>query len=138
MRIEQFNNKRNCGIDALRILSMLYVLILHTLGKGGILKTVEPGSMQFAAAWFLEMIAYTAVDIFALISGYVSFKQKEKKVNYANYVMLWLQVVSYGIAITVIGKLIIPSTVGKKDLFLCLFPVLSNPLLLVKGINQPH
>ena len=117
---------RNYGIDTLRILSMLYVLILHTLGKGGILKTAVPGSIQFAAAWFLEMIANTAVDIFALISGYVSFCQKEKKVNYANYVMLWLQVVSYGIAISVVGKMIIPTAVGKKDLLLCFFPVLSN------------
>jgi len=119
-------NTRNYGIDLLRILSMFYVLILHSLGKGGILKTVEPGSAQFAAAWFLEVVAHTAVDIFALISGYVSYRPKYKKVNFTNYVMLWLQVVSYGIVISIIGKILIPAAVTKKDLLLTIFPVLND------------
>ena len=70
-------NKRNYGIDFLRILAMFFVVILHSLGKGGLLDNTVVDSPQYKLVWFMEVCAYCAVNIFALISGYVSFKQKE-------------------------------------------------------------
>ena len=46
-------NKRNYGIDSLRILSMFYVVILHTLGHGGLLESVKDGTNQFILVWTL-------------------------------------------------------------------------------------
>lgn len=42
--------RRNYGIDLLRIVSMFYVVILHSLGIGGVLKSAVPGSSQFEVA----------------------------------------------------------------------------------------
>ena len=54
---------RNYGVDFLRILSMFFVIILHCLGKGGVLDAAQPGTVQYASAWFLETFAYCTVDI---------------------------------------------------------------------------
>lgn len=85
--------KRNYGIDLLRFLSMFFVLILHSLGDGGLLKGTVFGSVHFKTVWFMEIGAYAAVNIFGLISGYVMYKQKEHKI--ANYIKLWLTCVIY-------------------------------------------
>ena len=72
---------RNYGIDLLRILSMVFVIVLHSLGQGGILSASVSQSSQYKAAWLLEIIAFCAVDIFGLISGYVSYN-KTTKIKY--------------------------------------------------------
>lgn len=96
---------RNYGIDLLRIVSMLMVVILHVLGQGGILKTAETLSAQYEIAWFLEILCYCAVNCYALISGYVGVEANYK---YSNIAYIWLQVVFYGAGIAFIGALISP------------------------------
>ena len=91
--------KRNVGIDLLRIVSMWMVVILHILGKGGVLETTNTMSLNYSVAWLLEIAAYCAVDCYALISGYVGIKSKHKA---SGVVSLWLQVTFYSVLITVI------------------------------------
>ena len=78
--------ERNYGIELLRILAIVFVLMLHILGRGGVypytgsnIATSERAA-NYAVAWTLETAAYGAVDLFALISGFVcagsSFKLK--------------------------------------------------------------
>lgn len=118
--------ERNYGIDLLRIVSMFYVILLHALGQGGVLKTVAPNSMQYMASWFLEVFSYGAVNIFALISGFVSYSDYPKKLKPTHYAMLWCQIVFYGVSVTIISQLISPSVVTKKDFLAALFPVTNN------------
>ncbi|MDE5539382.1 MAG: acyltransferase [Bacilli bacterium] len=116
-------DKRNYGIDFLRILSMLFVVILHCLGRGGVLNTVILNSSQYKLAWFLEIVAYCAVDIFALISGYVAYTGKEKNTDYSKYIVLWLQVVFYGLLVTLIFNIWHPELVTSKDYLFAVLPV---------------
>ncbi len=115
--------KRNYGIDLLRIIAMFYVIVLHSLGMGGVLQASNPGSAQYAVAWFMELSAFCAVNIFALISGYVCYSEREKKTNYSNYLMIWLQVVTWGAAVTLLCMLFFPARASKKDLLTVLLPV---------------
>ena len=101
----QEEDTRNYGIDMLRLIAMFFVVVLHCYGQGGILSTVVVDSQQYKIAWFIEIVAYCAVDIFALISGYVSYTEKEKRINYSKYLNLWFQVVFYGLLMIVDGKL---------------------------------
>ena len=119
-------NERNYGIDLLRIISMFFVVILHCLGQGGILQSVAINSIQYKFAWFIEICAYCAVNIFALISGYVSYTDKEKKVKYSNYINIWLQIVFYGLLVTLIFDIINPLLVSTKDYLIVLFPFTNN------------
>lgn len=118
--------KRNYGIDLLRLVSMFYVVVLHVLGKGGILKAAEAGTAQYELSWFVELWAYGAVNIFGIISGYVGFSEKEKKFNYANYLTMWLQVVVYGVGASLVFYLIDPELVTRTELWKMCFPVTND------------
>ena len=114
---------RNYGVDFLRILSMFFVIILHCLGKGGVLDAAQPGTIQYASAWFLETFAYCTVNIFGLISGYVGYSDVPKKTKYSSWILMWLQVVFYGVVLTGVFELIMPEAVSKKDFFEMFLPV---------------
>lgn len=87
---------RNYGIDFLRMISMIMIVMLHTLGHGGILRSVSFLSVHYQIAWLLEVIAFGAVNTYAMISGFVSVDSHFK---ISNILILWLQVLFYGILI---------------------------------------
>ena len=114
--------QRHYGIDALRILSMFLVVILHVLGFGGVLYNATPFSSTFVVGWVLETVAMCSVNCYGLISGYVGIKAKYR---YSNLVLLWLQVWLYSVGITLIFWLIDPGSVPSSQLLRCFFPVAS-------------
>ena len=89
--------KRNYGIDLLRIVATFMIIVLHILGAGGIVRTLDSSSSIYVTAWFLEFLAYCAVNCYALISGYVCVHSKFKL---SSILLLWLQVASTTLAIT--------------------------------------
>ena len=104
---------------------MSYVIILHSLGHGGVLASVAEGSTQFKAAWFLEIWAYGAVDIFALTSGYVVNIKKDTKSFLNSYFVLWLEVVFYSL-VCVCSLKAMSFDISKKDFIEAVFPVFNN------------
>lgn len=112
-------SQRNYGIDLLRIISMLMIIILHILGHGGVLKNTPLLSYRYEVAWFLETASYCAVNCYALISGYVAIKSRFK---YSNIVCLWLQVAFYTVLIATVMAIISP-TLGKAEVLSAFFPV---------------
>lgn len=90
---------KNIGIEILRIISMLMVLFLHVLGQGGVYPyaaIADAHPANHPTAWFMETAAFGAVDLFALISGYVGYKSKFKT---SRYLKTWLLVVFWGVLI---------------------------------------
>lgn len=116
--------KRNYGIDLLRILSMLFVVLLHSYGQGGILANVTPGTMQYKCSWMVEIIAFCAVNIFALISGYVMYDKKDIKLS--SYINLWFQVVFYGLIVTLIFDIADTTVATRSDYIRSILPVTKN------------
>ncbi len=118
--------KRNYGIDLLRLVAMFFVLILHTLGQGSLLYATEFRSHQYLIAWFGEVAAYCGVDIFALISGYVAYSGRPKKYSFGRYIELWLRVVFLGVLISAAAMLFFPETASVKTLVSSILPVSSG------------
>ena len=116
--------ERNYGVDALRILAMLMVVVLHILGIGGVLDVCEPLSSQYATAWFLEAACYCSVNCYALISGYAGIGASYK---YSNICLLWLRVVFYTLSITLLFGIFMPEAVGRTIILKALFPVMKSP-----------
>lgn len=113
--------ERNRGIDLLRIISMLMIVTLHTLGHGGILDATERFSVNYGIAWFLETMVTCAVNCYALISGYVGIRAR---FQYSNIVYLWFQVMLYSVLGSVIGYFCLHGEfLKKRDLFMAFFPV---------------
>lgn len=114
--------KRNYGIDLLRCLSMMMVVTLHVLGHGGVTKAVEIGTPHYWIAWLLEMAAFSAVNCYALISGYVGVNSSGR---YRNAILLWLQVMFYSGGIAVLFRFFAPDLIDTTNFFRAVFPVLS-------------
>lgn len=95
--------KKNIGIELLRIVAMMMVLLLHELGQGGLLDNTHQFSMNFELSWALESLALVAVNCYALVTGYlmVTSKFKIKRV-----IGLWLQVIFYSWIILIVSLLV--------------------------------
>lgn len=113
--------KKNYGIDALRMLAMFMVVVLHILAHGGVLNASARLTSQYEAGWFLQSAAFCAVDVFALISGYVWIHAKYR---YRNFVELWLQVLFYTVSITALFWFFVPGSVSALDWIKAVFPVM--------------
>lgn len=78
MRLDKIQtNNRNIGLDALRIISMMMVLALHYLGKGGLLER-NTSEIYNVIYLLLEALSIVAVNCFVLISGYFLCKSEFK------------------------------------------------------------
>lgn len=102
--MENVKKERNYGIDLLRLISMLMVVILHVLGQGGILRNTQPLTLNGEVFWSLETLCYCAVNVFAIISGFVGLTSKHKATS---LISLCLQVLFYAVIITGIEVIIL-------------------------------
>ncbi len=117
------SKKRNYGIDFLRLFSMFYVVLLHSLRHCGITNATTEGSAEYIACWFMQICAYGAVNIFALISGYVGYSEKERPLKYSSWFNLWFQVVFYGAVIGLILNEINTEWITADSYIRVFFPV---------------
>lgn len=113
-------DKRNYGIDFLRMISMFMIVILHILGIGGILNSAQPYSINYYTAWFLEIFSYCAINCFAMISGFVMCNSKPKL---SKITELWFQIIFYTISIFLFFLIISPADINIKAIAKTLFPI---------------
>ena len=116
----------NSGIDLLRLLAFAYVVVLHTLGHGGILGASTFGSHQYMLCAGMEIWTYCAVNLFGLISGYVGYSDtppKPFRKRVFSYLELWLQVVFYAVLPSVIIYIAVPGTITVTDILKGFLPV---------------
>lgn len=85
---------RNYGIDMLRCVSMMMVVVLHTLNRGGALSAATAGSAEAAVGWLLESACYGAVDAYAIISGYVGWNRKWRP---SRALSVWVETLFYAV-----------------------------------------
>lgn len=90
---------RNYGIDLLKMFSMFLVVVLHVLGQGGILYKTEVLSLNYNVAWTIELVAYCAVNCFALASGYIGIDVNYK---FSRIINLWFTTVFYGVLANIV------------------------------------
>ena len=114
---------RNLGVDLLRITAMFMVVILHVLGHGGLLMAVAPKTLNYNLVWFLEIMAYCAVDCYALITGYVLVNSGFKL---SRILKLWVEVLFYSIAITAVIAFFQPDLINLKIITATFFPLLTT------------
>ena len=127
-RLNAMNERKthNYGIDLLRLLAFAYVVVLHTLGHGGIIQASTYGSNQYMLCAGLEIWSYCAVNLFGLISGYVGFSPVADgpwKKRLLSYLRLWLHVVFYAVVPSVIIFFAVPGTISPSRILEGLFPV---------------
>lgn len=112
--------KRNYGIDLLRIVAMVFVIVLHLTGVGGICGAAPLGSPQFYISQLLRIATFCTVNCYALISGYVGWSRSPRL---SSLLSLWLKVIAFCVAITIFTQLRDPAAVDLTDLQKAFTPV---------------
>lgn len=113
-------SEKNYGIYLLKIIATIMVICLHVLGYGGVLSVIKPYSPEYFFGWLLETISYCAVDIFALITGYIYINRKIKLKNIIN---LWFVVVFYCVIISLVYYIKDSTTSNFVSFIKSFFPV---------------
>ena len=116
--------ERMANLEVLRCVAMLMVVVLHYLGKGGLLPDLTaPLSAQDTVAWLLEAFCIVAVNVYMMISGYFLC---ESSFKLSRLLSLWLQLWLYSVGIGVLAAVtgIVPAAEVSTHYYLTLlFPV---------------
>lgn len=118
--------QRSAGIDLLRILAAFYIVLLHVLGWGGLYGTTAGGSTQQTVSGLLYLWGFCGVNIFGLISGYVGYSETEKPIPWKSLLRLWVEVVFYDVALTLLTLWLYPGNADPAELIPMFFPLLNN------------
>lgn len=116
---------RQANLELLRCVAMMMVIVLHYLGKGNLLVSLEEPRLYPAEfiAWLLESFCIVAVNVYMFISGYFLCTSCFKP---SRLFKLWLQVCMYSLVFGLIGAFtgIIEEIAVDTHFFLTLiFPV---------------
>lgn len=115
-------SERNYGIDLLRIVSMFLICIAHVLGAGGMINASVGNTNK--VLWLFESIAYCSIEMYGMISGYVS---NTKKVKLSRIIGMWFQVIFYTLVITCLLRLLKIGNVNERLLlFDVCMPIINN------------
>ena len=91
--------RRNYGIDLLRILLMLLIIWAHLYSYTGVNKSLPFLSSKWIFTWFTFAATVSAVNCYIIITGYYM-----SKIRYDLYkiIKLWCKVLFYSIALTTV------------------------------------
>ena len=68
--------KRHSGFEAMRILSMVMIVLMHGIGHGGLGSAAPQGSAAFWIYWLLFILARVSTNCFVMLSGYYLSERK--------------------------------------------------------------
>lgn len=117
------NNKRNIGLEWLRIVSMLMIILLHSIDHSGLYESLLPGTALYYVEEFMYAAVQVCVNCFVLISGYflVTSKFKLKKLG-----QLWVEVVFYALVIRLVMIVLGQADFSVSSLLSCFAPVITG------------
>lgn len=113
--------KRDYGIDALRIMSMFLICVLHVNGQGLAMAHVYGKEGTYYATLLLEAAAYCAVDVYGLISGYVGIGSRHR---FSRLIELWLTVFWYSALGSLLAVKVFGYPVSTDTIYKALFPTM--------------
>lgn len=114
--------ERTIGLDVAKILAMFMVFVIHNLGQGGVLQSVERTTPSFYLLWYLENIGIVGVNVFALISGYISVV---KKINYYRVFYVMVQA-TFWATLIMIGLCALGQSYSLKTILSNVLPIISG------------
>lgn len=115
--------ERNYGIDLLRLLAMLMVVVVHIANQGGA-STCADGVKRYAVA-AIEYMAICCVDVYAVISGYVGYRETRPKRRTSKYLKMWFGVFFYSLGISLAALFARPDIMTFENVVKSAFPVIS-------------
>lgn len=122
--MQMMKTERNIGIDFLRLFAMLSVVTLHTISYGGIFAAAVGASKGIS--WLVYLVAYPAVDCFAIISGYVGYREKDEEIRFSKFFVLWFQAFIYSFGLTMLAMVLKADSINTKQIIKSVLVVTTN------------
>ena len=123
MTEKKSTEKRNIPLEWLRILSMLMIILLHSIDHSGVLENLTPGTALYYWEEFLYAMVQVCVNCFVLISGYFLVTSKFRP---GKLITLWVEVVFYGFFIKLLVMIGEGTAFSLLSLLSCFLPVLTG------------
>lgn len=114
---------RSANFELLRIAAMLMIVLLHVLGKGGVLTAPDAACVNKTGFWLLETLSIVAVDCYVLLSGYF---QCRSTFRLGKYLRLWSQVLFYSVTLTLLCAAFSGDGFSERQFYASLFPVVTT------------
>ena len=94
----------------------------HTLNHGGIISHIDTSSFAYYWVCCIDVVTKTAVDCFAIISGFVMYG---KTIKYRKLLSIWLPAFTYSVVYFVLVS-IIKHSFSFGEMFGSIFSVMSS------------
>lgn len=101
-------SERNLGVDLLRCVAMIMVVMLHLFNRAGAASAISGNETVKELAVPLRIFLAGCVNIYAIISGYVMLKSKFRL---SRIIELWLQVFITGVTLSIVSTIFIPGSI---------------------------
>lgn len=115
---------RSVNLDLLRIVSMMLIILLHSVDHSGVLEASAQAS--FSMQLYIRtiyMFTQVCVNCFVLISGYFLV---QSALHLSKLVALWLEVVFYSLALRILFIVIGIKPFSLTSIVSCVFPILTG------------
>lgn len=115
---------RDAHLDLLRIVSMLLIILLHSIDHSGVLEQADnsPGAMYFYVR-FLYAATQVCVNCYVMLSGYYLV---ESRFRLQKLVALWMEVSFYSFTLKALFMLTGQSAFSPVSLLTCFFPIVTG------------
>lgn len=91
--------ERKLGLEWLRIISMLMIVLLHSIDHSGLYENLVKGSALYYYEQFIYAAVQVCVNCFVMISGYFLITSSFK---FSKMLSLWVEVVFYSLLIKIV------------------------------------
>ena len=124
-RISYGSTDKNHGIELLRIVTMLFICILHVCNRGGVVSNISGTASpdKYRIAWFLEAVTICSVDVFGMTAGFVGYK---KDIKIKRTAELWLELVFYTLTCTLLILIFAPDRMPENAWFKAAMPIMNG------------
>lgn len=114
------DNIRESNFELLRVICMIMIVTLHTLGHGGGLDNIQVSSTNFFIAHLLKSLSIVAVNCYVLISGFFGINSEFKIKKLLD---LYIQVFFYSIIISALFWITGIESISIGGILQAIFPV---------------
>lgn len=123
MYVKIRETEREYGLDLLRSLSMVFVVVLHMITHGGLGALFPAGSAAGILVDLAELVVYPAVNCFVLLSGYLLC---DRPFRMERLVKIWLPAAFWSVVIQCLFFLKDPAGISAGKVLYMFLPVLSG------------
>ena len=116
-------NERNNGVDLFRVVAAFLVVGVHVFGACVDMQPTDGSDLPYFVSSFFYSLLFCAVNCFALISGFVCYRDKAPLVRVSSLQNVWIEAVFYRVLCLILLHITGLIYAELSQLYTCFFPI---------------